>query len=122
MAAKLNIQYKESILDGLLKSWSDFMKTASFFLPREYQMPLIDIAKRRTILGWEVIHISKLLFKMTKKVTDQWGNEYYATLRYYFCTHEYVVSFDDSKHEFEYQCGAAAKLKIRKWLNERSRI
>lgn len=121
----MNIQLKETILDIQIRSMEECMKGTSFFLPRETQMPLIDIAKRRLMWGWEVTHISKLLFKAKRTVEDRWGIEHTVTLRYYFCTGEYVVNFDDDlpgNREFEFTCGTIAKIKIRRWLEGKCRF
>lgn len=121
MAAQMNIQYKETLIDGLIRSTEGCMNSLlKFSLPIETQFPLIDIAKRRLILGWEVINIPALFFKATKDG---------ATLRYYYCTGEYVVNFEgtgsgrdhESNKQHEYDNGIVAKNKIRKWLDEHTR-
>jgi len=113
MAAQMNIQYKETLIDGLIRSTEGCMNSLlKFSLPIETQVPLIDIAKRRLILGWEVINIPALFFKATKDG---------ATLRYYYCTGEYVVNFEETNKQHEYDNGIAAKNKIRKWLDEHTR-
>lgn len=84
-----------------------------FSLPVDTQLPLIDLTKRRTICGWEVLNLPSLFFKASKDG---------ATLRYYYCTGEWVVNFDDSNKQFEYDDGRQAKSKIRKWLNEHKEL
>lgn len=89
------------------------MATTRFFLPMETQLPLIDITKRRIICGWEVVNIPSLFFKATK------GD---VTIRYYYCTNEWVVNFDDTGKQFEYEDGNQAKNKVRKWFRENQKI
>ena len=112
MAAQINIQFKESTLDTLIRSTEGLMKSTSFFLPVNGSLPLIDIARRRNICGWEVTKLPGLLFKAKK------GD---VTLRYYYVTKEWVVNFDDTNRQFEFEHSAHAKQLIRKWFYERER-
>lgn len=105
----MNIQYKETVIDEFIRSTEGLMKHASFFLPVETQLPLIDITKRRNICGWEVVNLPSLFFKASKDG---------VTVRYYYCTKEWVVNFDDSNKQHEFDDGFIAKQKVRKYLNE----
>lgn len=105
----MNIQFKETILDTFIRSTEGCMKNTSFFLPVDTQTPLIDLTNRRLLCGWEITKLPGLLYKATK------GD---VTLRFYPCTGEWVVNLDDIGKQFDFDNGADAKNKIRKWLNE----
>jgi len=122
MAAQMNIQYKETLIDTLIRSTEGCMNNLiKFSLPIETQIPLIDITKRRIICGWEVINVPALFFRASKDG---------VTVRYYYCTNEWVINFEgtgsgrdhENNKQYEYDDGHLAKQKVRKWLNEHRNI